>query len=159
MHEHLKDYKGELEHKIVAYMALPVSERSAAAITGMVDCWEHLEKMGKCLCHSGEFSTADAKDWAERMVNDDGTTGPHWTVAQTTPLAATVGLTLGTITECAWNVTMNMMYSDYCAVATKYNANKPEFYADMAKAFLCDKDAPSPTEKLAAYYHGIVDKD
>lgn len=159
MKEHLKDYKGKLEKEIADYMAIPISMRSMEAIKGMVDCWKHLDDMGECLCHGGDFSTDDAKEWVEHMVNEDGTTGAHWTIAQTTPLSATAGVTLGTISEAAWNATMNMMYSDYCAVATKYNANKPEFYADMAKAFLCDKDAPTPMKKLAAYYHGIVDKD
>ena len=37
-------------------------------------------------------------------------------------------------------------------------ARRGEFlsYADLAKAFLFDKDGPGPKEKLAAYYHGIV---
>lgn len=158
MKEHLKEYKGKLEHQLVAYMALPVSERSAAAIKGMIDCWEHLEDLEKCLCKKGSFSAEDAKRWGERMVNEDGTTGPHWTVAQTTPLAATVGLTLGSIPECAWNAAVNMMFSDYSGVATKFGVNKPEFFAELAKAFLCDKDGPGPMEKLGAYYHGIVSK-
>lgn len=57
----------------------------------------------------------------------------------------------------SWNVAMNMMYSDYCTVANKYNVGTPEFYACMAKAFLFDKDAKSPNAKMAAYYFGIVD--
>ena len=52
---------------------------------------------------------------------------------------------------------MNMMYSDYCTVANKYNVGTPEFYACMAKAFLFEKDAKSPNAKMAAYYFGIVD--
>lgn len=158
MKEHLKDYKSKLEKEIVDYMSTPISARSMEAIKGMVDCWKHLEELSNLLCHSTAFSIADAKEWVEHMVNEDGTMGAHWTVAQTTPLAATAGITLGDITDCAWNAAMNMMYSDYCAVATKFNVNKPEFYAEMAKAFLCDKDAPSPMEKLAAYYHGIVEE-
>ena len=31
-----------------------------------------------------------------------------------------------------------------------------EFFAELAQAFLFDKDGPGPKEKLAAYYHGIV---
>ena len=51
---------------------------------------------------------------------------------------------------------MNMMYSDYCMVASKYGVNNAEFFADMARAFLFDKDAEGPGEKLAAYYHRVV---
>ena len=31
-----------------------------------------------------------------------------------------------------------------------------EFFAELAQAFLFDKDGPGPKAKLAAYYHGIV---
>ncbi len=51
---------------------------------------------------------------------------------------------------------MNMMYSDYYSVGVKYGVDRPEFYADLAKAFLFDKDSPAPAEKLAEYYHEVV---
>ena len=51
---------------------------------------------------------------------------------------------------------MNVMYSDYYGVAAKYGLDRPEFYADLAKAFLMDKDAGGPEEKMAGYYHGVV---
>lgn len=55
---------------------------------------------------------------------------------------------------------MNMVYSDYCKVAKKYGVDTPEFYADMAKAFLRDKDFDGkPEEKLYLYYKSIVEKD
>ncbi len=31
-----------------------------------------------------------------------------------------------------------------------------EFFAELAQAFLFDKDGPGPKAKLAAYYHGTV---
>ena len=34
--------------------------------------------------------------------------------------------------------------------------NNAEFFADMARAFLCDRDEEVPGEKLAAYYHSVV---
>ena len=55
-----------------------------------------------------------------------------------------------------WWITMNMIYSDYSAVAYKYGVDTADFYADMAKAFLFDPDGGEPEEKLAAYYHNIV---
>ena len=54
---------------------------------------------------------------------------------------------------------MNMMYSDYSGVAEKYGVSIAEFYADMARAFLMDKDGPGAKKKLAAYYHGIVEHE
>jgi hypothetical protein len=54
-------------------------------------------------------------------------------------------------------MTMNMMYADYCSVAKKYGVDRPEYYADLAKAFLHDKDYKgTPEEKLWYYYNCIV---
>lgn len=50
-------------------------------------------------------------------------------------------------------VAVNMMYSDYNAVAKKMNVDRPEFYACMAKAFLCDDDAGE--HKLRKYMETI----
>lgn len=41
-------------------------------------------------------------------------------------------------------------------VASKHGVGIPEFYGEMAKAFLFDKDAKSPKDKMSAYYYGIV---
>ena len=59
------------------------------------------------------------------------------------------------ISEWRRNAALNMMFSDYYGVAMKYGVGVPEFFGDLAKAFLFDKDSPSPKEKLAAYYHNI----
>lgn len=42
-------------------------------------------------------------------------------------------------------------------VYNDYGVDRPEFYADLAKAFLFDKDGPAPSEKLAEYYHEVVE--
>ena len=54
---------------------------------------------------------------------------------------------------------VNMMYSDYCKVAKRFVAPDKEimFFAELAKAFLDDADGPEPSEKLALYFHCIVD--
>lgn len=159
MKDKLQAYKEKLEQGIAEYMALPVSERSASAVRGMVECWEAIDEMEHCVCHSEKMTHDDAEKWVSRMVNDDGTMGAHWTMEQTTAVAESVGVAFEHISQWCWWVTMNMMYSDYCTVADKYGVGTAEFYADMAKAFLFDKDAPSPQEKLSAYYYGIVADD
>ena len=58
--------------------------------------------------------------------------------------------------HCTWSTALNVMYSDYYGVAAKYGLDRPEFYADLAKAFLMDKDAGGAEEKMAGYYHGVV---
>jgi len=50
-------------------------------------------------------------------------------------------------------VAINMMYSDMLEVAKKFNVDKPEYYACMAKAFLKDKDAGK--HKLRKYMEMI----
>lgn len=98
------------------------------------------------------FTREIAEEWTSDMENEDGTRGPHWTMEQTKQVQAQRGI------ECDplefWTA-MNMIYSDYCKAAKKANANTIDFYADMAKAFLDDKDAPE--DKLARYYYYIAD--
>lgn len=38
----------------------------------------------------------------------------------------------------------------------RYGVDRPEYYADLAKEFLFDKDAGGPEQKIAAYYHSIA---
>ena len=89
--------------------------------------------------------------WVASMENADGTHGGHWTMEQTEQVRKQKSLTCDPVTFYA---AMNMMYSDYCKVAEKFNAAGPEFFACMAKAFLEDKDAMP--NKLSRYYHGIA---
>ena len=99
------------------------------------------------------FTKEDAEHWTAKMENEDGTTGAHWTMEQTGQVAAIAGAHYA---PWVWYAALNMMYSDYYAVAAKYGLDRPEFYADLAKAFLDDKDAGGPEQKSAAYYHGIA---
>ena len=156
MKDKIKAYKEKLENAISEYMASPSTERTYQAVHGMVDCWEAIDSMEQCLCRTGKFTRDDAEAWNAKMLNDDGTTGGHWTIAQTTAVAQSIGVKFDHITDYSWNVAMNMMYSDYFSVGVKYGVDRPEVYADLAKAFLFDKDGPAPAEKLAEYYHKVV---
>ena len=100
-----------------------------------------------------EFTEDDAKAWTARMENEDGTTGPHWSMGQTDAVANVAGVHVDKLTFWAC---LNMMYSDYYSVAAKYGLDRPEFYADLAKAFLMDKDAGGAEAKMAGYYHWVV---
>jgi hypothetical protein len=101
------------------------------------------------------FDRETAMQWVEHMENADGTVGPHWTMDQTSAVADASGAG-NDIPQWVFGVTMNMMYSDYYDVARKFGVNVPEFYAELARAFLMDKDGPGPEEKLCAYYRCIV---
>ncbi len=155
--EALLQYKDKLEQGILEYMRMPPGDRSASGVRGMLECWTMVDAAAKSIGGShGNFDRADAEAWADHMENEDGTTGPHWPMEQTTALAESMGLSWDHITPWCWWIAMNMMYSDYGSVAIHYGVSTAEFFAELAQAFLFDKDGPGPKAKLAAYYHGIV---
>ena len=127
-----------------------------AGIMAMVECLNILKSAEGTICTGREMTRDDAEAWAAHMVNEDGTTGPHWPMEQTTALAESMGLSWDKISPWCWWVTMNMMYSDYGSVAIHYGVSTAESFAELAQAFLFDKDGPGLKEKLAAYYHGTV---
>lgn len=158
--EAIKTYKEKLLDGIEKCMTeWAISERSAAAIDQMIKCWLRVNEMCEHLHHTEDFTAEDAEKWAAGLVNEDGTYGAHWDIAQTAAAAESVGVQFEHITKEDWYITMNMMYSDYSKVADKYGVGMAEFYADMAKAFLFDKDAASPQAKLEGYYHGVVERE
>ena len=90
-----------------------------------------------------------AEEWTEHMENEDGTKGPHWSMEQIKQLKEQKGLEFDLPDLFA---VMNMMYSDYCEVAKKFNINSIDFYIAMAKAWLEDDDVAAGKGKTIAYY-------
>ena len=80
------------------------------------------------------------------MINEDGSTGRHWSVEQTTSAARQSGVTFDKFNEYDWNYVMNMIYSDYYGAVP----NDTNMYAKLSKKFLEDKDAKSG--KAFCYY-------
>lgn len=92
-----------------------------------------------------------ADNWVRKMQNADGSTGPHYKIEQSEQLRQMYCM------ECdKWEfyVAINMMYSDYCEVARQMGMDRGEYYASMAKAFLCDEDAGE--NKLQKYFTKVV---
>ena len=153
--EHYIEHLKEQLHEI---MERPVTLGRAEEVTVYADAIcalhklddDHFRESTKMM----EFTREDAEKWVSHMENEDGTTGPHWTIAQTDAVANVAGVHVDKLTFWAC---LNMMYSDYFPVGVKYGVDRPEFYADLAKAFLFDKDGPAPSEKLAEYYHEVVE--
>lgn len=147
-------YIEQLKEQLHEIMERPVTLGRAEEVTVYADAICALHKMGS---HEDgedtEFTREDAEKWVSHMENEDGTTGARWTMEQTDAVANITGVHAK---SCVWWAAMNMMYSDYYGVAAKYGLDRPEFYADLAKAFLMDKDAGGPEAKMAGYYHGIV---
>jgi RNA polymerase subunit RPABC4/transcription elongation factor Spt4 len=87
-----------------------------------------------------------ARKWVQKM---DG--GEHFKAEQAEQLKTSM------CPECKkWDfyVAMNAMYSDHCETAKKFNMDKPEFYAMLAKDFLKDSDAKP--HKLRRYMETIA---
>lgn len=159
--ECIKDYLDKLEESIAEYMSMPVNIRSTEAIDSMTECWQRIQDLYKSMEASEdeseeydgecELTETDAEHWNRTMSNADGSTGGHWLIADTSNLGRPDG-----VPDWKWNVTMNMIYSDFSEVAAKYGVGAARFYADMARAFLQDTDAQD--DKLGKYYKYIVKK-
>ena len=154
----MKEYMDKIYKKLHEAMEKPVTLGSAEEVGLYAKTIRRLEQLD---CREDQpeaekFDQETAMHWAKHMQNADGSTGPHWTMAQTSAVADSMGIPEHEIPRWAWGVTMNMMYSDYYPVAVEFGLNRPEFYAALAKAFLLDKDGPGPEQKLMAYYEHIA---
>lgn len=134
-------------------MAEPVSSRSVGSCTMLMDALCKADKI-TMEPEASTFTEDDARRWTEHMENDDGSMGAHWTLEQTTAVANSIGVH---VDPWIWFAALNMEYSDNFDVAQKYGLDRPEYYADLARAFLFDKDGGGPEAKIAGYYHGIVE--
>ena len=102
----------------------------------------------------------EMKEWEKDLVNDDGTRGAHFPAEQIDQVAQSLGIDPKEFGDGVLCMTVNMLYSDYCGVARKFNVDRIEFYIEMAKAFLKDKDFDGDgAEKLFLYYTFIADDD
>lgn len=131
------NYRSEVSHPHMNHMEHKTSEAA----------------MGHASARGDKLTREMAEEWLANIENEDGTTGPHWTMEQAKQVMAQKGVQ-GDPVE-FW-VALNMMYSDYCKVAKKVAANNIDFYVEMAKAFLDDKDAAP--HKLGMYYEYVVKK-
>lgn len=86
------------------------------------------------------------KEATECMENEDGTTGTHWDINQTDAVAKSNGIQFLHFNSYDFNYVMNMLYSDFYQIY----GNDTSVYVRLAKAWLCDKDAPEG--KAFKYY-------
>ena len=113
--------------------------------------YRNKHQMGHAGSNGEPFDRKKAHEWVKKMKNADGSTGPHYKIEQSEQLRQMYCM------ECdKWEfyVAINMMYSDYCEVARQMGLDRSEYYANMAKAFLCDEDAGE--NKLQKYFTKVV---
>lgn len=92
-----------------------------------------------------------AEKWVRSMKGATGGPGQHWTMEQAKQIMTRYGYQADPV---EFYVALNMMKSDYTKAAQKVGADKEEFYAAMADAFLNDEDAKA--DKLALYHQYIA---
>lgn len=153
--ENAKDW---LTMKIVECMASPMDEQTAGklnAYNGAYNAicqWDEEETPKQKSSSVGAFTVETAKEWTKHMQNEDGTSGPHWTLEQAKQIMAQRNISLN---PAEFYAALNMIYSDFSPVAKKHGlGGSLDFYVDMAKSFLNDKDAKP--NKLLNYYKYIV---
>lgn len=104
------------------------------------------------------LSKSDIHHWKKMLENHDGSHGEHYDAEQVKQVAQKIDIDFDDYSEKEFCICVNMMYSDYGHVIKKFVPPERELHvcAELAKAFLEDKDGPEPSEKLALYYHCIV---
>ena len=107
------------------------------------------------------LSKSDIHKWKKMLENFDGSHGEHYNAEQIDQVAQKMNINFDEFNEREFCICVNMMYADYGHVIKKYLPPERElhFCAELAKAFLEDKDGPEPSEKLALYYHCIVNHE
>lgn len=94
------------------------------------------------------LTVSEAMQWAEGLEG-----GPHFKKEELKPFASDMKPNGPEFAEFyAW---ANALYCDYHDILKKYGMDRPEVYADLAKATMNDSDAVE--NKGAIYYRFIVD--
>ena len=105
-----------------------------------------------------KLSKTDMMEWKRNMENADGTRGAHYDMQQIMQAAEKAGIRFDDFSEKDFCMAVNYIYSDYCKTIKKYVPTEKELAVclDLARDFLEDVDGPEPSEKLALYFHCIV---
>lgn len=140
MHKHLLKYATDEQVREFADGALSMLKETHE------DVYDDLELYFYKMLYGKHFCEWMLKKATEKMINEDGTVGPHWSLEQTNSVAKNNGISFVKFNEYDFNYVMNMMYSDYYGSVP----NETNVYTKMAVKFLDDKDAKEG--KAFCYY-------
>lgn len=116
----------------------------------------HREHESSKRMDDGPLTKEEAIEWVKSLESEDVShpEGARYTMEEVRSYASGVDMpTDGRLFMEFWAV-MNALYADYCMVARKFNLTDPKFFAEMAKAFINDKDAVG--NKAAVYYRCVA---
>ena len=104
------------------------------------DCYWKLCRTMHEVVYDSHFTEHLAKYAVSCMINDDGTTGEHFTPIESETLASGIGIDFNVVpfNKWDWYYVLNMKYSDYY----KYLTTNKDAYVNTAKLFLMDGDVP-----------------
>lgn len=111
-------------------------------------------RMGMAEVDDMHLSREDAEMWVESMKDADGKRGGRWTFEEIERYAGNYGIGRDEVVD--FYAVLNALYTDYGKVARKYGFDKMDVWAEMAKAFIHDKDAEPG--KVKTYYECIAKK-
>lgn len=103
----------------------------------------------------GHLTPAEAEAWVRDMIGEDGKRGGRWTMQEIQQYAGNYGIMGDDVVD--FFAIVNAMNADYGKVAKKYGVDKMDFWADMAKAWMHDKDAVPG--KVKSYWEHIAKHD
>lgn len=146
MYEELK-HTQDIPEMVDAWLCI-FMEHMEALEEAHPDKYAALEEQLYVATYGAHFNESMALKAVEGMVNEDGTHGAHFTPAETDRVAQRMGIDFesGWCNRWDWYYTLNMIYSDYFGAVP----NDMTMYANLAHAFLKDKDAGSG--KAYKYY-------
>lgn len=141
--EGVNPYGGDPYHQQGSHMTMGHTQASQQMGMGVESIEEYLEK---------PLTISEAMQWAECLEG-----GPHWKQEEVKQYAEHVGMKTSGAKYAEFYAWMNALYCDYKDTLKKYGMDRPEVYADLAKATMEDDDAVE--NKGAVYYRFIVDCD
>jgi len=99
-----------------------------------------------------KFNRRMAEEWVENMEGEDGAKGEKFSLEHARKIMEERGIHCDPYEF--WAV-LNAVHSDYGKVFSKFGiGNNLDFLAEMAKAWICDKDAVE--DKASAYFIYVV---
>lgn len=162
MNYRIHEYKESLKKRLEEYMSMPVNAHNVEIVKDTADCLEALKEYCRDgeetpqrsfpAKHGGKLTRRTAEEWVDSMRNTDGSDGERWSYEQTEAVREKRDCDCEGV---EFYAAMNMMRSDYYRVARKYGIDTPDFYADLAEAFLTDEDAVK--DKISRYYECVVE--
>ena len=111
-------------------------------------------QMGYAEGDDEHLTAEEAEEWVRGMQSEDGKKGGRWELQDIRRYAENYGVRPDEVVE--FYAVLNALATDYGKVAKKFGVDRMEYWAEMAKAFMHDKDAHPGKVKL--YYECIAKK-